>query len=239
MKVLNFELFGDFAHFRPYYTTSSPTTYTIIPPTTAVGVIGAILGLDKEEYSTNLKDKGIRIGIGLKNIVKKLTLSINLVNTKGNYWIPTKKNTYGPRTPTRYEYLKEVCYSIFVTMEDEETLDKLAKKVKEHTPYYTISLGLANLLGDIKFIAYEEVTKIEQDNFIEIDTAVKIENLKKEDPINLEKGITYSKERFVSSFKENREPEDFVDILYSLKAEKICVRAKEVYKLGDRNFTFL
>lgn len=239
MKVLSFEVFADFAHFRPYYTTSSPITYTMLPPTTLYGILGAILGLEKEEYNNILNEKGTKIGIGIKKEVKKIALSMNLVNTKGNYWVPTRKNSNGPRTPTKYEFLKDVCYSIFVTMKDEKMLEELMKSVKKHTPYYTISLGLAGLIADIKYINYGEVEKLPTLDYIELETAVNIDDLKGKDAIDLNKGITYAKEKFVKKFKENREPEDYVEVLYSLKAEKLSVKVDNVYKLGNQVFTFL
>jgi len=50
MKVLVFDLFGDFAHFRKYYTTTSPLTFSFPPPPTIAGILGAIYGASKEEY---------------------------------------------------------------------------------------------------------------------------------------------------------------------------------------------
>lgn len=239
MRVLNFEIFGDFAHFRPYYTTSSPITYTMIPPTTVYGILGAILGLEKEQYNEILKSKGTKIGIGIKNEVKKISLGVNLVNTKGNYWVPTRKNSNGPRTPTKYEFLKDVCYSIFVTIEDEKMMEQLVQKVKNHMPYYTISLGLANLIADIKYINDGQAQEIQKEDYIELETVVDIEKLKGKDAIDLGKGITYAKERFVKQLKENREPERYVDVLYSLKAEKLSVKTIGTYQLGEKVFTFI
>lgn len=239
MKVLNFEIYADFAHFRPYYTTSSPTTYTMLPPTTLYGIIGAILGFGKEEYNEILIKNGTRIGIGIKNEVKKISLSMNLINTKGNYWVPTRKNTNGPRTPTKFEFLKDVCYSIFVTMEDEKMLEDLMKRVKNHTPHYTISLGLASLIADIKYIKFGEIEKIQTSDYIDVVTAINIEELNGTTAINLTKEITYAKERFVKKFGENREPEEYVDVLYSLKAEDLSVKINNAYKLENEIFTFL
>ena len=49
MKCLVFDIKGDYGHFKKYYTTSSPLTFSI-PRTTVSGMIGALIGLDKEEY---------------------------------------------------------------------------------------------------------------------------------------------------------------------------------------------
>ena len=239
MKVLNFEIYADFAHFRPYYTTSSPTTYTMLPPTTLYGILGAILGLDKEKYNEILSENGTKIGIGIKKEVKKISLSMNLINTKDDYWTLARKNKEKARTPTKFEFLKDVCYSIFVTMENQKMLENLMERVKNHTPYYTISLGLASLIADIKYVSFGEAEKIQTSDYVDVVTAVNIEELNGTDAINLNKGITYAKERFVKKFGENREPEEYVDALYSLKAEDLSIKIKNAYKLENQIFTLL
>ncbi|WP_231717005.1 CRISPR-associated protein Cas5 [Desulfosarcina ovata] len=49
-RVLAFKLWGDYGHFRKYYTTTSPLTFEFPPPTSVVGIVSAIIGLDKEQY---------------------------------------------------------------------------------------------------------------------------------------------------------------------------------------------
>ncbi|HOA56293.1 MAG TPA: CRISPR-associated protein Cas5, partial [Clostridiales bacterium] len=78
MKVLCFRFFGDFGHFRPYYTTTSPVTYSLMPPTAIMGVIGTILGLEKDKYYKILQEAGTRIGVGIVSPVRKKNIGINL-----------------------------------------------------------------------------------------------------------------------------------------------------------------
>lgn len=239
MYVICFDIFGDFAHFRPYDTTSSPITYTMLPPTTLFGILGAILGFGKEEYELRLKQAKTRIGIALNTEARKWTTSVNLINTKGNYWVPTNRNSNGPRTPTRYEFLVNPSYRIFVTMADNALLNELENRVREHTPVYTISLGLAGLIADLRYCFSGEAQKTETLDYIQLSTAISILDLEEEDAIDLNKGLVYAKERFVSSFGENREPEEFVDVLYSLKGGPVWVKTKQAYKLNEHFFTFL
>ena len=56
MKCLVFDIKGDYGHFKKYYTTSSPLTFSIPPRTTVSGMIGALIGLDKEEYLKERRD---------------------------------------------------------------------------------------------------------------------------------------------------------------------------------------
>lgn len=239
MKVLMFRLFGDYGHYRPYYTTSSPTTYSFMPPATVIGLIGGILGLDRSEYYEILTKSKIKVGIGLEAPVKKMTFSTNLINTKGDYWVPTQRNANGPRTPTRYEYVKDPDYMIYVTMEEEELLDTLAQRVRSHCPVYSISLGLAGLLGDIEFITYSEPEYREGDNDILLDTAVPLSALKDVDGFRLMENTRYCREQYVSSFEGDRVPASYVDVLFSPNQKQIMVKPKGFYHLNGKNFVFL
>jgi len=48
MKVLVFDIWGDYGHFRKFYTTTSPLTFSFPPPPTIAGILGAIYGTDKK-----------------------------------------------------------------------------------------------------------------------------------------------------------------------------------------------
>jgi CRISPR-associated protein Cas5h len=212
-----------------------------MPPTTIVGVIGAILGLEKNEdvYYKTLTSKGIRVGIGLDAPVKKYILSTNLINTKGDYWVPTRKNSNGSRTPTRFEYVKEAQYTIYVSMNDETMLDELAARVRKHCLAYTISLGLAGLLGDVKFLSYEEAEYIQSEEYVAMDSAVPIRDLCVEKAINMKSEVQYCKEEYVECFANDRVPKRYVEVLFASNAVKMLMKIKGFYKMGDKNFVFL
>ena len=49
MKCLVFKVRGDYARFRKSYTTTSALTYLLIHPVAVRGLIGAMLGIDREK----------------------------------------------------------------------------------------------------------------------------------------------------------------------------------------------
>lgn len=224
MKTLCFKLKGDFGHFKPYYTTSSPITYSLIPPTAIFGVIGAILGLERknDEYYSKLLKAGMQVGAGIVNPVKKRTFGINLINTKGDYWVPTKRNPSGVRTPTRYEYVINPEYLIFITMKDGTLLDTLAGMVKKHLSCYSICLGLSELLADFEFIFYSDVEAIvNSQSYLPMCSAVPISMLKAKDSIAIEPGIFYNKERYVKKFGNMRVPIEYVDVVFPVDRKSV------------------
>lgn len=242
MKTLCFRLYGDFGHFRKYFTTTSPITYSIIPPTAAMGVIGAILGLERKDnsYYNILQNAKTRIGIGIQGGVKKRSFGINLINTKGDYWVPTRRNPNGSRTPTRYEFIVKPDYLIFVSMEDKELLEDLAMSIKEHRSVYNICMGLAWLLADFQFICFKEAEILNDiKEHLPLSSAVPVSLLHPTDGIKLIDGVNYCKERFVKCFGDNRIPQDYVDAIFPINGQKAFLKLKEVYKLDDYYFVFL
>lgn len=242
MKTLCFRFYGDMGHFRQYFTTTSPITFSLIPPTSIMGVLGAILGLDREDdtYYKILLEAKTRVGAGILGLVKKKSFGINLINTKGDFWVPTSRNSSGPRTPTRFEFVIKPNYLIFVTMENEELLGKLAQMVKEHRSCYSTSMGLAWLLADFQFICFEEA-EIMHDikEHLPISSAVPISLLQQKDSIKVENGISYCKERFVKCFSADRVPQDYIDAIFPINGKTALLKPQEVYKLRSYYFTFL
>jgi CRISPR-associated Cas5-like protein len=63
-RVLVFEVWGEYGHFRKHYTTTSPLTFSIPSRTALTGLLGAIIGLSKEEYLGHFRCKQAQIGYG-------------------------------------------------------------------------------------------------------------------------------------------------------------------------------
>lgn len=69
-KLLCFDIWADYAHFKKYYTTTSPLTFSIPPKTSIYGIIGAILGMGKNEYLYYFQPGMCQIGIQIMKPIK-------------------------------------------------------------------------------------------------------------------------------------------------------------------------
>jgi len=87
MRVIAFKIWGDYAHFRRHYTTSSPLTHSIPPPSALRGVVGAILGLSSDNYPEELGCDVCQFGVRLLSPLKKIRLGINYLDTKDGKWV--------------------------------------------------------------------------------------------------------------------------------------------------------
>ena len=117
-KVVVFEASGAFAHFKRFYTTSSPTSYALPPRTALQGMAGAILGYAREEYLQRLE--ALQVAVSLRAPIRRIRFGTNWIDTKSSYgsqpqsrWQITADAKH-KRLPVRVEFLKDVCYRIYV-----------------------------------------------------------------------------------------------------------------------------
>ena len=137
MKCLVFDIYGDYGHFRKFYTTSSPLTFSIPPRTSVSGMIAAIIGLDKEEYPKYFSKKSAQIAIGINTPINKGRISYTLIDTKkcrSNKGV-TYLNEINGRTQVTFEILKKPSYRIYFCHEDENIFSKVKSYLEQSKNY--------------------------------------------------------------------------------------------------------
>ncbi|WP_096602787.1 type I-B CRISPR-associated protein Cas5b [Hydrogenobacter hydrogenophilus] len=231
MKVLVFDIFGDFAHFRKFFTTSSPLTFPFPPPPTVRGIIGAILGFGREEYLEKTKD--LYIGIGILSPIKKIRMGRNLVFTKDkseNFdptLISSRKAEGEPRTQVRAEFVKDPKYRIYVSGE-EEFLNNLKEMVENHRTYYTVSLGLSELLADFSYVGiYQGYYQEESEK---ADSVIPVHVV---DEINIERLQKIGKERIPTLMDVDRTVRKYEDVIFNMEGGAIYGKFKNLLKLEN------
>ncbi len=168
MRVIAFKVWGDFGHFRRHYTTSSPLTHSLPSPSALRGMVAAFLGIPRNEYPEKLSLTKCRFGVRLLNPVKKIRLGINYLDTKDGSWVtldlkrllPVVKKSgtsYRFHTPLRAEYLKDPCFEIYFTHEDQGLLDELKARLRARRPVFIPYLGISECLANFEFRWDEEL----------------------------------------------------------------------------------
>jgi len=177
-KVLVFKVWGDYAHFKKYYTTTSPLTFEFPPPTALFGIISAIVGLQKNEYLRYFQDENsFKLAVSLNNPVNKVRWTQNLIDTKKHFW------KIKGRTQIRTEFLKNPSFTIYFYHSEKSIYEKLKEHLKNHTSVYSISMGLSELLANFEFIGEIGIEKKVPDRKIEINSVIPESKLKGESPI--------------------------------------------------------
>jgi len=191
-KLLVFDVWGDYAHFRTYYTTSSPLSFAFPPKPTLYGLISAIIGLDKNnnDYLNYFQNSDCRLAICILSDIRKVRWTLNLINTKGqgggNLFLPIKKAGHEPRTQIRTEFVKDPKYRIYFSHEDNEIYQKLKSNLHDHLSHYTPSFGLSQLLINFNFIGEVKVAEKKETDWIMVDSLVPESILIDETSVKLE-----------------------------------------------------
>lgn len=236
-KLLCFDIWAEYAHFKKYYTTTSPLTFSIPPKTSLYGLFGAILGLDKNAYLNYFTVGECKIGIQIIKPIKKTRINLNLIDTKKAKMMSRIKT----RTQIKTEFLKNVHYRIYFTHQNKEIYEKLKQHIKNHKTYYSISLGLSENLANFKYIGEYSYDFIrDNQNWVNISTALKIGDfLSKGDIDFTEEGKEYFADKVAIEMQSDRQVLEYAQVVYERNGQAIKSRPKEYYKLDNENCCFL
>lgn len=233
-KILVFDIWGDYGHFRKIYTTASPLTYSIPTRTALTGLIGAIAGLDKESYLSYSSRKKEQIAVGLLNPVKKVRISENLLKTAGGF---KDMNVISDRKPTRFEFLKEPSFRVYFTHSDKELYEKVKSLVSEHKCIYTPCLGLSELIANFSYRGEYDYETISSGEKAVLNTAITESNLNK---IDFQNGMEYISERQPLEMDEDRCVLEYDNVIFERRAREISASVKEYQRLENgENIVFL
>lgn len=233
-KVLAFDLWGDYAHFRKHYTTTSPLTFSLPPRTTLCGLLAAIIGLDKTEYLCHFSDKEASVGVQLLSEVKKTILAENLIDTKK---AGRMMNEIRQRTQIRFELLKDPKYRIFVHHKDMSIHLKLKEMLRAHKTVYTPCLGLSELIANFKYVGEYDGKSVEPKTEIELVTALPKKNLIE---LIFRDNFEYMSETMPVNMLADRTVTEYMPVIFERKTRSLTARVKQAIWLEtDEAIAFL
>ena len=229
-KVLVFDIWSEYGHFKKPYTTTSPLTYSIPSRTALTGVVGAILGIEKGENNTLLNYSNCNISTRVLSPIKKVVINQNLIKTK-TAKLMSRMKSVGGRTQIRVEKLKNPKYRVYIEIFDKKLHNELKDNLLEHVAHYTPCMGLTEDIANFEFIGeygYEEVT-----GDVSIDSVVSLDGL---DTGKLE--FEDEKEYFVDNYPlemtEDREVIKYGEIMVERQGSSIKLKDKEYMDIDNR-----
>lgn len=252
MEILSFDIVGKFAHFRKYYTTNTALSFTIPPRTTIMGIVGAILGKQRDSYYEEFASDKLRIGIQVKSRIKKSIHRVNYLKIGGKNDFRGKQSHI--QTPVELisgEKIAngEVRYRVYISYYEgyNKIFDELKEALINSCIHFNLTLGTANHTASIENIKIfdNRNVKIEsfKDDFVDIHSACNSNKISK---IEFTKNDTYKydfieEDLLPSDFKSNydRELSKMNRVIFT--TGDIPLHAKftgKLYKIQDDKATY-
>ena len=228
--ALIFDIFGEYGHFRKFNTTTSPLTYSIPTPSSIFGLLGAILGIEREDSHNKIGEKKehLREVFSSKNAavavrplseIKKVNIGFNLLDT-GSYQSFFNVTN---RTQIEYEILKDPKFRIYLSWDHslkEELTERLKNKRFHFNPYF----GISQMTADLKFVGERELIEISEKDYIDFSTAINLSEIQSERaPIDIEfiKERTFQVETFPLDMQIDRTIKRYGEILVEMNGDSV------------------
>ena len=225
-KVLVFDIFGEYAHFRKHFSNMSPTTFLIPPRTVITGIIGAIIGIDKSVNPEMFSLEDSFITIGLKKEVNKVVMQINGVKATS---LSSLTMPIGQKRQINYEFIKNPLYRIYFSHNNQEIYRELKSKLERHQATYSISLGSAQCLANYEYIGEYDIAKVDNTEFTGIDSVISLGNLLE---IDFTGNNRVQKCIMSNEMLNDRTVTKYEEFIYSINGLSILAKVKKLYTVN-------
>ncbi|WP_181305987.1 type I-B CRISPR-associated protein Cas5b [Rufibacter sp. XAAS-G3-1] len=257
---LIFDISSEYGHFRKFNTTTSPLTYSIPTRPAIAGLIGAIVGIERETRPNKYKEGAIplpellsrqnaSIAVQILAPVKKTNIGFNLVSTKNfrDYFNINDKDATGSikdtyrRTQIEFELLKNPSFRIFISWEYQGLFQKLIENVKQNRTHFTPYLGLSQFTAQLTFIDTCQAELVESGDYEDVVTAINLSKVRGNDPIQFDyEAGRYTSDTMPIEMRADRIVTDYADVLVETNGKTTRAKLNNIYKAQQYgNISFL
>ncbi len=217
MKLLKFTLRGDFGHFGVRYTTSSKATHFVPLRHTLAGILGAILGIQRDQLSTVFAPSVCKIGLEPVSHLRYFRFPLKQILLKSSSF--SSSMNPAQRSIIPFQMLRNPEYVIYFNHYDERIQSKMKSMLENHECHYPPALGLAQLLADFEFIDEVDATPVNP----YIGFQVKTRSVAPAQGFNVYPGATnhIAIERFAHHLDEARVSQRFHTVVLDVKGQVI------------------
>jgi len=172
MEIICFKISGKFAHFRKYYANNTAFSFTIPPRTSLMGMVAAVMGLERDSYYERFASENINFGVRVLTPLKKNFHRLNLLSIKSLGDMSKKFSSdfrgEGGRIQTPFEVVSGldiskdmVTYQIFIASNNNKNseFESIKQAFTQREPVFNVTLGTANFSASISEI---ELVRAEQ-----------------------------------------------------------------------------
>lgn len=217
MKGFQFEINGNWGHFKKPETNNNPLTHDLLTKTALIGLIGAVLGIERQPMREKFPkfSEDFLYSVSLLNPVKKVSWGFSS---------RTAINPVNPGSPKYFEFLKNPHFKVSLALKEDRSIlefNAFIQALKTEECVYTPVLGWHNCPANLKFLNEGTFSKLQNGKF-ETQSFVKPDGVKlsfeKEFRVGFDKLPTYQTNDFWNK------PDRYREIIYpdypnSLNAE--------------------
>jgi len=161
MKGLQFIIEGNWGHFKKPETNNNPLSHDFITKTALIGLIGAILGIERKEMKEKypILSEDLLYGVQLLNPVKK---------TACGFISKTAINPTAKGSPKYFEILKKPKYLVSLALKDtrsKKEFNNFCEAIQNGEAIYPPVLGLHNCPADLEWLSDGIFSDIKYGNF--------------------------------------------------------------------------
>jgi len=225
-KVLAFDVWSEYAHFRKFFTTTSPLTFSLPPRTALCGLIGAILGFSKESYLRKFSKKDAYFAIRLMNPVKKIRFSENLIDTESS----STMNIIKQHTRIKFEFLKDPKYRVYFSHSDPDLYESALEMISGHKCVYTPCLGISEHIANFAYIGEYSLEKKKNLAEIFIDSILPKDQIHK---IQFQLGKEYMTETLPNEMADDRTVNEYKQFMFERNCNPICALVDHYYEMEN------
>jgi CRISPR-associated protein Cas5h len=249
-KILVFKVSGEYAHFRKFNTTSSPLTYPFPTPPALAGLLGAILGIEREVAPGKFTEGTLPVNeifnssrasfaVQIVKPIKKVSIGFNLLDTD-----KTASSFFNitNRTQIEFEMLKDAKFRVFMMHHENSIFAELEERIISKKHHFTPYLGISQCTAIVKYEATVNAQEMENQasNFVSIISALKLGQLNEDKPINFDQNTHYATETMPIIMNRNRIVEEYSEVIVEQNCKPINANIRSYWSVPDfGNISFL
>ena len=236
MQTLVFDISGDYAMFRKPYSAASPISYPVPPPSAVIGIVGAILGLDKAHYAEQIGWQQIQVGIAIRSPIERFRTGLNVLHTKNadKYFRPRAgESTHAPQP---FEFLRNPSYRIYLSGLTNTHQQQLSEQLQQGRSHYNATLGLANCHADITWVGEWNAQPIEENSAWQCVTVVPLQD---HTTIHYQNNRHYQRFRIPAAMDSDRIVHRYQEVLVAEDGRAIEGHGGAIYRVGEEQIAWI
>lgn len=228
LPALQLRISGAWAHFKKPETNNNPLTHDFITKTALLGLMGAVLGVERlkmrEEFPVWSDD--LRYGVQVLRNVRKVSWQFTMRGVKNN----------NERSPRPMEVLRHPEFLVTIASRKErsdELLEKFTTYIEHSRAIYPPVLGLHNCPAQLEFVQRCELSA--QNGAYSTHGFARLSDAPQVDFTSRDHEFRLGFER-IPTFQNNdfwNPPDKYIEVCYADGGEKIDLEKGEHFQLPN------